>query len=72
MYSSFPKNKYDPNKLMATWEKKLETKAQRHKEIIQSVLSDFYDVENEMNEKYDALSGHITRLQKSYTKYGRP
>lgn len=72
MYSSFPKNKYDPNKLMDTWEKKLETKAQRHREIIQSVLSDFYDVENDINERYDALSGHIQRLQKSYTKYGRP
>jgi len=72
LYSSFPTNKYDPNKLMDTWKKKIETKEQRHREIIQTVLSDFYDIENGINEKYDALGGHIKRLQKSYSKYGRP
>lgn len=71
LYSSYPSNKYDPNKLMDTWKKKIETKEQRHREIIQSVISDFYDITGEISENYKVLSGHIADLQKSYMKYGR-
>jgi hypothetical protein len=72
LYSSYPKNTYDPKKLMEIWETKLETKEQRHKEIITSVLKDFYDIKNEIGEKYDALREHIDRLRTSYEKYGKP
>jgi len=72
LYSSHPKNTYDPKKLLEIWETKLETKEQRHKEIITSVLKDFYEVRDEINEKYDALRGHIERLRDSYEKYGKP
>jgi hypothetical protein len=33
-------------------------------------IKDFYDVEKEIDVKYDALKGHIKRLQKSNRKYG--
>jgi hypothetical protein len=72
LYSSYPKNTYDPKKLLEIWETKLETKEQRHKEIITSILSDFYKVRDEISEKYDALRGHIERIRTSYEKYGRP
>lgn len=72
LYSSYPKNTYDPKKLLEIWETKLETKEQRHKEIITSILSDFYKVRDEISDKYDALGGHIERIRSSYEKYGRP
>jgi len=71
LYSSYPKNTYDPKKLLEIWETKLETRDQRHKEIITSILSDFYKVREEISEKYDALRGHIERLRTSYEKYGK-
>jgi hypothetical protein len=72
LWSAYPVNKYDPNALMRIWKKKIETKEQRHQEIIRATLDEFYDIKGEMSEKYDVLSGHIDRLQKSFTKYGRP
>jgi len=70
LYSSHPKNTYDPKKLVQIWQTKLDTKAQRHQEMITSILKDFYDVNNDISEQYDALRDHITRLQTSYKKYG--
>lgn len=72
LYSSHPKNTYDPNKLMEIWQTKLETKEQRHKEIITSVLEDFYDVNKDISESYNQLGNHIKRLRNSYQKYGKP
>jgi hypothetical protein len=34
-----------------------------------SLLSDFYDVNSEISEKYDVLKGHIKRLQRNIKKY---
>lgn len=70
LYSSYPKNKYDPNKLVEIWEKKLETRDERHAEIIKSILSEFYELDKDISEKYSVLKGHIQRLQKSFGKYG--
>ena len=70
--SSHPKNTYDPVKLMEIWETKLSTKEQRHKEIISSVLKDFYYVNKDISEGYKELGNHISRLRKSYQKYGKP
>ncbi len=70
LYSSHPKNKYDPNKLLQIWTAKLETREKRHQEIVVSTLDEFYKVESEINEKFDVLRGHIDRLQKSFLKYG--
>jgi len=71
LYSSHPKNTYDPRKLMDIWTKKIETKQQRHKEMTQTLLADFYDIKSEVSEKYDALGDHISRLQKNFEKYGK-
>ena len=72
LWSALPVIIFDPRSLMQIWTKKLETKEQRHKEIVKATLGEFYDVEKDLSEKYDTLSGHIDRLQKSYMKYGKP
>lgn len=68
LYSTYPKIKYDPANLYKLWLKKLETKEQRHNEIIKSLVSDFVKMTGEI--KYDQLNDHITRLQNSIKKYG--
>lgn len=63
--STHPKNKYDPNNLMDIWRAKLPTRKKRHQEMLSSTLRDFLDVNSIISGKYDVLSGHIERLQKS-------
>lgn len=70
LVSSHPKNKYDPNKLMDIWQKKIKDKEKRHQEIIKATLSDFYSTEEAILNKYNVLSSHIKRIQKSINKYG--
>jgi len=72
LYSSHPRNTYDPRKLMEIWTKKLETKQKRHQEMTKTMLADFYDISGEISEKYDVLTDHISRLQRNFEKYGRP
>lgn len=70
LYSSYPKNKYDPQKLYSIWKKKLEKREQRHQEIIQQLSSDFYKVTEEIEMKYDVLSDHMKRVQRNHKKFG--
>lgn len=70
LYSSYPKNKYDPNKLVEIWEAKLDSKEKRHQEIISSNIKDFYTMKEDILSKYQELGDHIKRVQKSYQKYG--
>jgi hypothetical protein len=65
LYHQHPINKYDPEKLMSIWEAKIENREQRHKEMTLAILSDFYDVNNEISEKYDVLKGHIQRIRRN-------
>jgi hypothetical protein len=69
-YSSHPKNIYDPGKLYQIWSKKLETRELRHAELIQSTLDEFYDINNEISEKYNVLTNRITRIRKNFEKWG--
>lgn len=69
LYSSHPKNKYDPKKLMEIWMSKLKNREKRHQEIILSMLNEFYDVSSEISDKYDVLLDHVKRLQDSYNKF---
>ena len=69
LYSSYPKNKYDPQKLYEIWTKKLETRELRHQEIIQSTVSDFFDITEEISGSYEALANHIKRLQRGIKKF---
>jgi hypothetical protein len=76
LYSSFPKNKYDPNKLMEIWAAKIKDKQYRHQEVILSKIDEFFDAEKslqkkETGNKYQYLEKHIQRLQRSYEKYGK-
>lgn len=69
-YSSHPKNKYDPVKLLQIWSSKIETREKRHQEIMITTLNDLYKIESDVNEKIDVLKKHVDRLQKSFEKYG--
>ncbi len=70
LYSQHPQNKYDPNKLMQIWNAKIGQQDQRHKEIMSSLISDFYDLNGEIKDQYKLLKDHIQRIQKSLSKYG--
>lgn len=70
LHSQHPINKYDPNKLMQIWNAKLGARDQRHREMMSSMLSDFYEIDGEIKDKYKVLREHILRLQKSAEKYG--
>jgi hypothetical protein len=69
-FSQHPKATYDPKKLMDIWHKKLETKSARNQEMMKSMVDEFYDINNEISEKYKVMKGHIERIQKSLKKYG--
>ena len=69
-YSQHPSATYDPKKLMEIWYKKLETKSQRNQEMMKSMISEFYDINKDISEKYKVMKGHIERIQKSLKKYG--
>jgi thiol-disulfide isomerase/thioredoxin len=70
LYSSYPKNKYDPNKLMEIWKAKLDGKEERHKEMTLLLLDDMYKISKEINDKYSVLGDHIDRVRKSLQKFG--
>ena len=69
-FSQHPKATYDPKKLMDIWHKKLETKSARNQEMMKSMVDEFYDINNDISEKYKVMKGHIERIQKSLKKYG--
>jgi len=71
LYSQHPINKYDPKKLYEIWTAKIKDKEERHKEISQSLIKDFYTVSDDIMDNYKQLTDHISRLQKSYEKYGK-
>jgi hypothetical protein len=71
LYSGFPKNKYDPKKLYSIWKKKINDRDKRHNEMMNSVIDDFYNLEKDISNDYDALEKHIERVRKSYEKYGK-
>ncbi len=71
LYSGSPVNKYDPIKLYSIMKKKLETAEKRDQEMMQLVLSDLYDISNDIKENYEVLKKHVERVKNSYTKYGK-
>lgn len=70
LMSGHPKAKYDPAKLIQIWKKKIGDQDKRDQEMMRANIQEFYDFENEISDKYDALKGHIQRLQRSTKKYG--
>lgn len=71
LYSQHPINKYDPNKLIQIWTAKIEDKDKRNKEMMESLISDFYEVTGEIKDSYKMLKDHVQRIQKSLIKYGK-
>ncbi len=71
LFSQHPKNVYDPKKLITIWQAKISTKEERHKEMMISNISEWYDVNKELTDKYNVLSDHIRRIRNSQIKYGR-
>jgi hypothetical protein len=71
LYSQHPINKYDPKKLVEIWNAKIGARDERHKVIMISIISEFYDINSEISEKYDNLKGHIQRIRRNTIKYGR-
>jgi hypothetical protein len=70
LISGHPINVYDPNKLYSIYQKKLKTRDKREQEMMKAILSDFYDIKNEISKEYEVLKDHIKRTQSSYKKYG--
>jgi hypothetical protein len=70
LYSQHPNAIYDPKKLMEIWNKKIETKGERNQEMMKSMIDEFYDINNDISEKYKVMKDHIKRIQKSLKKYG--
>ena len=71
LYSQHPINKYDPKKLYSIWAAKIGDKSERHKEMSQLMVDDFFTASNDIMENYKTLKDHITRVQKSLDKYGQ-
>lgn len=69
LMSGHPIVKYDPQKLVQIWTKKLETRDQRHNEMMNSLISDFYEMDGKIKEKYNVLKGHIQRIQNSLRRF---
>jgi hypothetical protein len=70
-FSQHPKNTYDPKKLLTIWESKISSKEQRHQELMLSNISEWYDINKELTDKYDTLYNHVKRIRNSQIKYGR-
>lgn len=70
LYSQHPINKYDPNKLYSIWKTKIVNKAERHQEMSNALIKDFYTASDDIMENYTQLKEHISRIQKSLDKYG--
>lgn len=70
LYSQHPKNVYDPSKLYGIWKAKISSKNERHQEMTKSMVRDFFDSSDDIIENYEVLKKHITRVRKSFDKYG--
>jgi hypothetical protein len=70
LYSGHPKNKYDAKKLYQIWKAKIKTRTQRDNEMSNALITDLFEVSDDISENYKVLKNHITRLQNSLKKYG--
>lgn len=64
LHTNHPQVIYDENKLVSIWSAKIKNQEKRHKEITQALMSDFFDISGEIDEKYQMLKNHISRLQR--------
>jgi hypothetical protein len=71
LYHQHPKVKYNPKKLIQIWKAKLADNVQRDKEMMTANLEDFYNINEDISDKYTELQDHIKRVRASYQKYGK-
>ena len=69
LMSGHPRATYDPKKLMEIWKEKIKTRDERHNEMMQSLLTDFYEMDGQIKEKYKVLKGHIQNIQNSLRNF---
>ncbi len=69
LYSSWPANKYDPNKLYQIFYKKLETKAQRHADMIKIMADEYFDILKSVDKDFGEMNEHIKRLLRNENKF---
>lgn len=69
LVSGHPLTKYNPDKLIQIWSKKIETREKRHNEMMTALVSDFYNLDKEIDSKYSALKKHILRIQNSLKNF---
>lgn len=70
-YHQHPINRYDPRKLNEIWQAKIKDRDQRHQEMMQASLDDFYNLEAEISDKFVLLRSNIKRFRTSALKWGR-
>ena len=71
LMSGHPRATYDPKKLMEIWNEKIKTRDQRHNEMMQSLLTDFYDINGQIKDRYKVLKGNIQNIQNSLKNFKR-
>jgi hypothetical protein len=67
--SGHPKVIYDPKKLRDISTTKIKDSDKRHKEMMNSLASDFFETTKEIPEKYQTLKKHIQRLRNNSIRY---
>jgi hypothetical protein len=70
LYSQHPKNVYDPKKLIQIWDAKIANRDERHKEMMMASIDEFFDINNDISEKYGVLRNHVARIRNNMKKYG--
>ena len=69
LYSTYPSIKYDPNNLYKIWLAKLKTREDRHQEMINTIVSDFYEAKDTLINEMSVLKGHFQRLKRNNDKF---
>ena len=63
LYSCHPIIKYDPVKLYSIWLSKIKTRDKRNNDISKALISDIYNLSNDINENYNQLKEHIKKIK---------
>lgn len=71
LYSGWPSNIYDPNKLYQIWYTKLAKQEERHKAIISTNVDEYFKVIADIGLEFGELSNHVKRLQRNENKFGQ-
>lgn len=65
LISQHPTNKYDPKKLLEIWNAKISKNKERDNEMKKLIIEDLYNVNKEIDQKYEMLRNHILRVRRN-------